>query len=173
MKNSRLVILLISPFAIAFLVVQAFAQLSTSNTLSTTSDQQHSTANYYFAKPAELTITVDVVGMVQRPGRYEISSNINLINLIALAGGGNMDAALNDVKITRVVDLDGRIFMDEIHVNLEDLAKVKRSDLTLRPGDVIQIEKTGWSTFRDTFTVIVGAAIITSAVAQVIYATKR
>jgi len=157
----------------AFVTVVAIAQLGPTTTLSTDPEQQRSTANYYFAKPAELTITVDVVGMVQRPGRYEISSNINLINLIALAGGGNMDAALDDVKITRLTEMDGKTFMDEIHVDLENLAKVKRSALTLRPGDVIQIEKTGWSGFRDAFSVIVGAAVITSAVAQVIYATRR
>jgi CHASE3 domain sensor protein len=83
-----------------------------------------------------------------------------------------MDAALNDVIITRIADVGGKIFMDQIRVNLEDLSKVKRSDLTLRPGDVIQIEKTGWSTFRDTFTVIVGAAIITTAVANIIIASR-
>lgn len=168
----------ITPLFVALLLITALsalqvsAQLTPSTSLSPASDQAHSTANYYFAKPAELTIIVDVVGMVQRPGRYEISSNINLINLIALAGGGNMDAALDDVKVTRLTELEGKIFMDEIHFNLEDLAKVKRSALTLRPGDVVQIEKSGWSVFRDTFTVLVGAAIITSAVANMIIATR-
>ena len=173
MKRSYALPLLVLPLLIVVVNDPARGQLSPSTTLSPSSEQEHSTANYYFAKPAELTITVDVVGMVQRPGRYEISSNINLINLIALAGGGNMDAALDDVKITRLTELDGKVFMDEIHVNLEELSRLKRAALTLRPGDVIQIEKTNWSTFRDTFTVIVGAAIITNAIANVIVASRR
>ena len=80
---------------------------------------------------------------------------------------------MNDVKLTRVVDAEGRIRMREIHLNLDEMAKLTSSELKLQPGDIIQVDKTGWSSFRDTFTVVVGAAIITGAVAQVVYATRR
>ena len=108
-----------------------------------------------------------------RPGRYEISNTIDVVNLMALAGGATPDGALNDVKITRITETEGRIRLREIHLNLEDISRLIYNDLRLQPGDIIQVDRTGWSSFRDTFTVVVGAAIITGAVAQVIYATKR
>jgi protein involved in polysaccharide export with SLBB domain len=153
-------------------VIAVNAQVSQGGMLSATSVER-TTSNYYFAKPNELTIIVSVVGFVQRPGRYEISSTIDLINLMALAGGATADGAMNDVKITRISENEGRIRMREFHLNLEEISRLTGAELRLQPGDIIQVDKSGWSGFRDTFTVVVGAAIITGAVAQVIYATKR
>ena len=132
-----------------------------------------SSTNYFFAKPNELTLTVSVMGFVQRPGRYEISSTIDLINLMALAGGATPDGALNDVRLTRMMESGGQIRTRELHMNLLDISRLTSNELKLQPGDIIQVDRTGWSAFRDTFTVVVGAAIITGAVAQVVYATKR
>jgi protein involved in polysaccharide export with SLBB domain len=132
-----------------------------------------SATNYYFAKPNELTLIVSVVGFVQRPGRYEISSSIDVINLMALAGGATPDGAMNDVRLTRLADIGGQLRTREFHMNLEDISRLTSNELKLSPGDIIQVDRTGWSSFRDTFTVVVGAAIITGAVAQVVYATKR
>jgi protein involved in polysaccharide export with SLBB domain len=133
---------------------------------------ESTTSNYYFARPNELTLSVNVLGFVQRPGRYEISSSIDLINLMALAGGATPDGGLSDVKITRVTGSDGRVVMREIHVNLEEVAKLTSNELRLLPGDTIQVDRTGWSGFRDTFAFVVGAAVITGAIAQVLYLTK-
>jgi protein involved in polysaccharide export with SLBB domain len=148
-----------------FVIDQGHAQYNQGSTTSAT--------NYFFAKPNELTVIVSVVGFVQRPGRYEISSTIDLVNLMALAGGPTPDGAMNNVKLTRLAEIEGQIRAREIHLNLEDMSKLTSSDLKLQPGDIIQVDRTGWSAFRDTFTVVVGAAIITGAVAQVVYATKR
>ncbi len=132
-----------------------------------------STANYYFAKPSDLTIIVNLIGFVQRPGRYEISNTIDLPNLIALAGGPTADGALNDVQIIRFIRNDSRVDRREITVDLEKLAKVKADEFALQPGDFIKVNRTGWSAFRDGFGVVVSAAIVTSAVAQIIIASKR
>jgi len=146
-------------------VAPGFAQLNQWSTTSPT--------NYYFAKPNELTLIVSVVGFVQRPGRYEISSSIDLVNLMALAGGATPDGAMNDVKLTRITETAGQVRTRVIHLNLEDISTFTVNDLKLQPGDIIQVDRTGWSAFRDTFTVVVGVAVVTSAVAQVMYATKH
>ena len=146
-------------------VAPGFAQLNQGGMTSPT--------NYYFAKPNELTLIVSVVGFVQRPGRYEISSSIDLINLMALAGGATPDGAMNDVKLTRITETAGQVRTRVIHLNLEDISTFTVNDLKLQPGDIIQVDRTGWSAFRDTFTVVVGVAVVTSAVAQVMYATKH
>jgi hypothetical protein len=134
---------------------------------------ESTTSNYYFAKPNELTMSINVMGFVQRPGRYEISNTIDLINLMALAGGATADGSMGDVKITRITGSEGRVVMREIHVNLEDVGKLTSNELRLLPGDTIQVDRTGWSGFRDTFALVVGAAVITGAIAQVLYATKH
>ncbi|HLP15724.1 MAG TPA: SLBB domain-containing protein [Bacteroidota bacterium] len=150
----------------------ASAQIGLGSLLSATSDRVTST-NYYFARPNDLTIIVNVVGFVQRPGRYEIASTIDLINLISLAGGPMPDGALNKVTITRIVKTGEQTTWKNIHVDLEDLRAVKSSDLLLEPGDVIAMDRTAWSAFRDGFSVVVSGAIIATAVSQVIIATRR
>jgi len=130
------------------------------------------TTNYYFAKPNELTLTVDVLGAVLRPGRYEISNKVNLVNLVALAGGAATDGALNEVRITRLIEGEGDVKVIELKIDLDEISQLKPDQLVLYPGDVIQVDRSGWSTFRDVFSAVVSLAIVTSAVAQVIYFTK-
>jgi translation initiation factor IF-1 len=170
---TKMVALLVSLMAIVEIAVtSAYSQAIQSSILPGTTLSQAS-SNYYFARPNELTIIVNVVGFVQRPGRYEISNSIDLINLLALAGGGTPDATLSDVKVTRTVEAEGRMRMKEFRVNLDDVAGLTPADLVLRQGDIIQVERSGWASFRDAFGVVVSAAIITTAVAEIIIATKR
>lgn len=155
-----------------FSSVSSYAQMNVGSLLSATSEKITST-NYYYARPNDLTMIVNVVGFVQRPGRYEIATTIDLVNLLSLAGGPTSDGALNKIKITRIVKDGDRVSRKEIDYNLEDLTQVRSEDLGLMPGDVISMGRTSWSQFRDGFSVFVSAAIITSAVAQVINASKR
>jgi protein involved in polysaccharide export with SLBB domain len=138
---------------------------------------------------------VSVMGFVQRPGRYEISSSIDLMNLISLAGGPTADGSLSKVKIIRIIkdgektvrqDIqpdqktlsaflkeEAKITRREIYLDLEHLSTVRPEDLQLIPGDIVFIDHTTWSTVRDAFGVVVSAAIVTTAIAQIIYASKR
>jgi len=61
----------------------------------------------------------------------------------------------------------------EIRLDLDNLSTVRPEDLQLMPGDMVYVDCTSWSTFRDAFGVVVSAAIITSAIANVIYATRK
>jgi hypothetical protein len=170
-NHSRIICLAVTAAALSLLYSTADAQIGLGSLLSATSDRVTST-NYYFARPNDLTIIVNVVGFVQRPGRYEIASTIDLINLISLAGGPMPDGALNKVTITRIVKNGDRTTWKDIHVDLEDLKAVKASDLLLEPGDVVAMDRTSWSAFRDAFGVVVSGAIIASAISQVIIATR-
>jgi hypothetical protein len=157
---------------VVFMNSPSLAQTMQSSVLSGTTLSQAS-SNYYYARANELTIIVNVIGFVQRPGRYEISNSIDLINLLALAGGGTPDASMNDVKITRLVEVDGRVRMKESRINLEEMARLTSPDLVLRHGDIIQVERSGWASFRDNFNVIVSGVLVTTAVASVIIASRR
>lgn len=150
----------------------AEAQVNPSSLLWATSDKITST-NYYFARPNDLTMIVNVVGYVQRPGRYEIATSIDLVNLLSLAGGPTSDGTLSKVTLTRMVKSGGMIQAWKFRFDLEDLGGLKADDLLLSPGDIVNVDRSSWSSFRDAFGVVVSTAIITSAVAQIIWATRR
>ncbi|MBM4162659.1 MAG: four helix bundle protein [Ignavibacteria bacterium] len=61
----------------------------------------------------------------------------------------------------------------EFILDLEHLDKLEQSSLALYPGDTIFIDHTAWLTVRDVFSVVTTAAVITSAVAQILWASKR
>lgn len=154
------------------LTVPSQAQVDQSSLFSATSVQT-TTSNYYFAKPNELTIIVNVVGYVPRPGRYEISKSIDLINVIALAGGATPDGTLGDVRITRFVGPYGAPDIHEFKLDIQNISDVVPADLVLYPGDVIRVTRSSWATIRDVFSVVGYAAIVVTAAAQVAQASKR
>lgn len=135
----------------------------------------HSTtaSYYYIGKPGELTMQVNLWGFVKNPGRYEVPSSTDLVQLISYAGGPILDAIMDDVRVTRVVKRDSALTRGEYRVNLEDLYKVDPNKLVLYPGDTIFIDHSSWISVRDALIVITAAAVVTSAVAQVINVTTK
>jgi protein involved in polysaccharide export with SLBB domain len=186
---------LLNSVAIAGLMLSCltvvYAQDNASSLLSATSEKNTNT-NYYYARPNDITIIVNVMGFVQRPGRYEIGSSIDLLNVISLAGGPTVDGSLSKVKIIRITK-DGektvrqdiqpdqktlsaflkeevKVTRQEIRLDLENLSTVRPEDLQMSPGDIVYVDRTTWSTIRDVFGVVVSTAIIVQAVA---IATRR
>lgn len=124
-------------------------------------------ANYYFAKPGDITILVEVWGFVQRPGRYEVASTINLINLLSLAGGPTEDGRIDNIRITRIVKgtpADKRITLT---MDLEDLTKVKESELSLQPGDVIHVDSLAWFSWTRSLAYVLPVLTLALSVAQI------
>lgn len=132
-----------------------------------------SAANYYYAKPGDLTILVNVWGEVERPGRYEVSTTIDLIHLLSLAGGPSSDAKLGEIKITRIVNGNSFPARKSQAVDLEDLTKLIESDLALYPGDIIFIERSSWAKIRDAFSFVVPVATLAVAILNFVYVFNR
>jgi len=128
---------------------------------------------YYISKPGELTMQVNIWGAVQKPGRYEISTSTDLVQLVSYAGGPNQDAKFDQVRVTRLMKKEVTTVRTEYYVDLEDLSATEESKLQLYPGDTIFIDHTSWSTVRDILTVVSTAAMITSAIATVIIVERR
>lgn len=158
--------------SLLLLVSSAFSQPERAGFVSTSSLNLTIT-NYYFAKPNEMTIVVTVIGEVQRPGRYEISKTIDLINLLGLAGGANSEGTLGDVTVTRLIEQDGFVKRKELHLNLNSLVAVTPTDLAVSPGDIVSVGHSTWATVRDIFLVAGSAALITTAVTQVILVSRK
>jgi hypothetical protein len=130
-------------------------------------------ANYSIAKPGELTMQVNIWGLVNHPGRYEVSITTDLIQLVSYAGGPVVDARLDAVKVTRFLKTDNGISKSEIIVNLEDLYRINDSSIILQPGDTIFIDRTGWSSFRDVLSVVTTVAVVAATVTTVYYNTHH
>jgi hypothetical protein len=99
--------------------------------------QEGSVANYRFAEPGELSITVCLVGAVRLPGRYEISRSIDLMNLLALAGGWSEQADLSDVRISRVASPGDPNVRRSYTLDLRDYQEIQGTYLTLQQQDYI------------------------------------
>lgn len=133
---------------------------------------QSATANYRFASPNELTIVVNVLGAVQKPGRYEISRTIDLPNLLSLAGGESENADFSRVRITRLVKTGERLVRRELRVNLDDLTRTVDAEMILHEGDFIYVPRSSGVTFQEVVSYVTTAALLTTAVLSIINQTK-
>jgi protein involved in polysaccharide export with SLBB domain len=106
---------------------------------------------------------------VIHPGRYEVSIQTDLVQLLSYAGGPGPDAKMASVKITRFIRTDNGLSKSENFVNLENLYRVNDAQLILQPGDTIFIDQTSWTTLRDVLTVIGSAVVVAATVSTVIY----
>ena len=140
----------------------AIAQLRTS-----------STTNYRFAEANELTIVVTLLGAVTNPGRYELSRSIDLVNLLALAGGTRESADLSNVRITRTVRTSTKVERREIQVDLEKFSSVDEADLVLSQGDIIFVGHRSGVTFGDVLSYLTTAAVLTTAIVTVMNQTRN
>jgi len=135
--------------------------------------QASSTTNYRFAETNELTIVVNLLGAVRNPGRYELSRSIDLVNLLALAGGQQESADLSDVRITRTMRTSSRVERREIRVNVEKFNAVDETDLVLNQGDIIYVSYQSGVKFSDVLTYLTTAAVLTTAIVTVINQTRN
>ena len=127
---------------------------------------------YYIGKPGELTMQINLWGAVKNPGRYEVPSSTDLVQLLSYAGGPLESATLDDIKITRFTRRDSLVTRGEYHVDLQDLSRVEFSKLVLQPGDTIFIDYGGWETVRDVFIVVGVLATVTAAATSVLRVSR-
>lgn len=132
-----------------------------------------STTNYRFAETNELTIVVNLLGAVASPGRYELSRSIDLVNLLALAGGPRESADLSDVRITRTVRTSSKVERREIRIDVEKFNSVDETDLVLNQGDIIYVSYRSGVTYTDVLTFLTTASVLTLTIVTVINQTSN
>jgi polysaccharide export outer membrane protein len=83
------------------------------------------------------SLMIYVLGKVNRPGRFPLNSNINVLQALALAGGLNSFAERNGIKIFREVQGQTQIF----EFRYDDVAKKNdlKQNIELQRGDVIVV----------------------------------
>jgi hypothetical protein len=120
-------------------------------------------ANFRFAEPGELTITVSVLGAVRTPGRYEISRRINLLDLLALAGGFLDYADRGDVAVTRYVSPGLSDARENFYFDMYDLTMISDKDLRLEQADIIYVPGSPDNSFDDLLRYLTTLAVLVTA----------
>jgi protein involved in polysaccharide export with SLBB domain len=157
--------------AACFVVTTVMAQRNSDISSATPNAQAGS--YFYVARPNEMTMQINIWGFVHHPGRYEVNTNTDLIQLLSYSGGPTNDADIEDIRITRIVRRDGVLASKEMRVNLRKLDKLEEAKIMLQPGDTIYMDHTSWLTVRDVVSVVTTAAIVTAAVAQILNFTSK
>ncbi|MBT8341902.1 MAG: polysaccharide export protein [Desulfatitalea sp.] len=80
---------------------------------------------------------VYIIGKVNRPGRFDLPNNLNVLQALALAGGLNPFAKSRHIKIFRETDEGTQIY----DFNYEEVSKGEKltQNIRLQRGDVIVV----------------------------------
>jgi len=89
-----------------------------------------------------------IIGEISRPGAYEMTSRINLLEALAMAEGFNKRGDLKEILLIRNDGLERPMLFK---VNLSKMLKDPRSyaNLTIRPADIIYVPKTRLDNIND------------------------
>ena len=83
---------------------------------------------------------IEISGEINKPGVYPFSVNLDLDDLILLAGGVRKNATLNNIEISRIKSSNNSQKSSEVfYVNIDDLKS--NSDFSLMPFDNVVIRK--------------------------------
>ena len=131
------------------------------------------TDKYILTDGQGLQIIVHIWGEVKNPGQYIVPDGTNVLELISLAGGPNEYSNLGDVKLTRHYyggdeNSDagpGKWQLGEkmiYKVNLDKYLSDKDYEYvyTLKPGDVVKVNRNSWFRFQTFIKVVYQVAII-------------
>lgn len=122
--------------------------------------QEGRVANYRFASEGELTITVGLVGAVRMPGRYEVTRSVDVLDLLALAGGWTEPADLADVKINRLVGGSDKGLRQTVNLDLSNFQNIQRTYLSLQDGDYVYVGSTTGITTQEVVSYITAIAVL-------------
>jgi polysaccharide export outer membrane protein len=83
------------------------------------------------------SLMIYIIGKVNRPGRFELTDNINVLQALALAGGLNPFAKSSKISIIRKKGAETHIFMFNYDEVVQEM-KIEQNRM-LERGDVIVV----------------------------------
>lgn len=120
---------------------------------------------YYLGGKEGLTIVVNLWGFVKNPGRYEVPSSTDLVQLISLGGGPLEHAQLDGVKIVRqILQPDSTYKTEVIRVDLDHFQKTGAKTPLLLPGDTVIVPGSSFNTIEQIVALFRDVALIFSGV---------
>lgn len=120
---------------------------------------------YYLGGKEGLTIGVNLWGFVRNPGRYEVPSSTDLVQLVSLGGGPLEHAELDGVKIVRqILQPDSSYKTEVIPVDLHKYQQTGQKTPLLLPGDTIIIPGSTFNALQEILSVFRDVALIFSGI---------
>jgi hypothetical protein len=135
-----------------------------------------SNGGYYNYSEAEgYTISVNLWGFVNAPGKYRVPSSTTLIQLISMAGGPNDRARLSDIRILHDVTIDSTIVEPVNVFNLEEYQRTADSSLNpiLIDNDTVIVPGDALNVFREILAVFRDIALVVGTVLGLVLAFKK
>ncbi len=120
---------------------------------------------YYLGGNNGLTIGVNLWGFVWHPGRYEVPSSTDIVQLISLGGGPLEHAQLDEVKIVRqIMQPDSSFKTEVIPVDLKSFQATGEKTPLLLPGDTIIVPGSSFNAIEEILGVFRDVALIFSGI---------
>ncbi len=163
----------LSSIAIAALILGALLTKPASSqelfTPQTTTIGSSAPSYYYIGSGQGLTIAVNLWGFVKNPGRYEVPSSTDLVQLISFGGGPLEHAELDRVNIVRqVLHSDSTYGTEVIPVDLRDFQTKGKTTPLLLPGDTIIVPGSTFDAIQQIVALFRDVALIFSGIATFI-----
>ncbi|MGA9407853.1 MAG: hypothetical protein WBW71_12045 [Bacteroidota bacterium] len=122
--------------------VRMFAQVPTQTEISVTKQAEQSRPGYFFyAKPYEVTMTVNLWGEIPQQGVYVVPTNTDIIQLLSYAGGPRDRSNLDDVLIYRASGKKDQKLRILKTINVRDILEGRSDPVPLAPGDMIVVKR--------------------------------
>ncbi|MGA7161619.1 MAG: hypothetical protein WBZ48_11495 [Bacteroidota bacterium] len=131
-------------FVIAAVVgyVQMFAQVPTQTEINVSKQTEQSRPGYFFyAKPFEVTMTVNLWGEIPQQGVYVVPTTTDIVQLLSYAGGPRDRSNLDDVLIYRVSGKKDQKLRILKTINVRDILEGRSDPVLLAPGDMIVVKR--------------------------------
>ena len=156
-------------------VAPSFAQVSTETELSNSRQSNQSRPGYYFyAKPFEVTMTVNLWGEVPQQGVYVVPTSTDIVQLISFAGGPKDRSNLEEVLLYRATGKKDPKARQELTINLRDILEGRAATVPLAPGDMIVVKRISTSlTWQDVLTIVNTAATLGVLGVSIYTVTKK
>lgn len=167
--------LLAAAVLIAFVPLTLCAQFSGGSSSSGGTSSGSNGAYYNYSEAEGYTISVNLWGFVNAPGKYRVPSSTTLIQLISMAGGPNDRARLSDIRILHDVTVDSTIVEPVNVFNLEEYQRTADSSLNpiLIDNDTVIVNGDALNVFREILAVFRDIALVVGTVLGLVLAFKK
>ncbi len=122
--------------------VQMAAQVPTQTEISVSKQTEQSRPGYFFyAKPFEVTMTVNLWGEIPQQGVYVVPINTDIVQLLSYAGGPRDRSNLEEVLVYRASGKKDQKLRILKTINVRDILEGRAEQVPLAPGDMIVVKR--------------------------------
>ena len=121
---------------------QMFAQVPTQTEISASKQAEQSKPGYFFyAKPYEVTMTVNLWGEIPQQGVYVVPINTDIVQLLSYAGGPRDKSNLDEVLVYRASGKKDQKLRTLKTINVRDILEGRSDPVLLAPGDMVVVKR--------------------------------